>query len=362
MDAADYLNGIAEVIGELRRYILDALRRDSVDRCEELMAVMDEIYGILVTVDFPEAVTSGLRRSPDAMRGVLERTRGDLTLSLRQRRLEMQPGASGSSVRPDPWQWRPENRAAVNSSFLRRQESRESLILPSPRGRGAGGEGEPPKNFLPTLSHQELPMPEMRITFLGTGAGNCIYRSHTAICLDCPGGDPRSAGHRLRQLDAAKRGPVGLCSPGTITTSCCPTSTTTTWAACLACRRSARHDQPRRGRRCRSTAPSRLCRRVEDLFRATSITHAIDRDGVASAQGSRLVQWTPVQESEPVVLSGGVQASAFPVDHIPGAMGWKVIAGPASPWCFPATPAFVPGWPRKPRARRVNPRSPQPGL
>ncbi len=89
VDAADYLNGIAEVIGELRRYILDALRRDSVDRCEELMAVMDEIYGILVTVDFPEAVTSGLRRSTDAMRGVLERTRGDLTLSLRQRRLEM---------------------------------------------------------------------------------------------------------------------------------------------------------------------------------------------------------------------------------------------------------------------------------
>ena len=89
VDAADYLNGIAEVIGELRRYILDALRRDSVDRCEDLMAVMDEIYGILVTVDFPEAVTSGLRRSTDAMRGVLERTRGDLTLSLRQRRLEM---------------------------------------------------------------------------------------------------------------------------------------------------------------------------------------------------------------------------------------------------------------------------------
>ncbi len=89
VDAADYLNGIAEVIGELRRYILDALRRDSVERCEDLMQVMDEIYGVLVTVDFPEAVTSGLRRSTDAMRGVLERTRGDLTLSLRQRRLEM---------------------------------------------------------------------------------------------------------------------------------------------------------------------------------------------------------------------------------------------------------------------------------
>jgi translin len=90
VDPTDYLNGIAEVIGELRRYILDALRRDSVDRCEELMEVMDEIYGVLVTVDFPEAVTGGLRRSTDAMRGVLERTRGDLTMSLRQRRLELQ--------------------------------------------------------------------------------------------------------------------------------------------------------------------------------------------------------------------------------------------------------------------------------
>ena len=78
------------MIGELRLYILDSLRRDAVDRCEDLMDVMDEIYGILVTVDFPEAVTGGLRRSTDAMRGVLERTRGDLTMSLRQRNLEKQ--------------------------------------------------------------------------------------------------------------------------------------------------------------------------------------------------------------------------------------------------------------------------------
>ena len=90
VDPPAYLNGIAEVIGELRRYILDALRRDDFDHCEEFMAVMDEIYGILVTVDFPEAVTGGLRRSTDAMRGVLERTRGDLTISLQQKRLEIQ--------------------------------------------------------------------------------------------------------------------------------------------------------------------------------------------------------------------------------------------------------------------------------
>jgi translin len=88
VDASGYLNGMAEVIGELRRYILDALRRDWYDRCQELMEVMDEIYSLLVTVDFPEAVTGGLRHTTDAMRGVLERTRGDLTMAMQQRKLE----------------------------------------------------------------------------------------------------------------------------------------------------------------------------------------------------------------------------------------------------------------------------------
>jgi translin len=89
VEPSTFLNGLAEVIGELRRYILDALRRNSFQRCEELMDVMDEIYGILVSVDFPEAVTGGLRGRTDAMRGVLERTRGDLTLALRQHQLEV---------------------------------------------------------------------------------------------------------------------------------------------------------------------------------------------------------------------------------------------------------------------------------
>ena len=88
VDAAAYINGMAEVIGELRRYILDALRRDAIDGCEEYMDIMDEMYSVLVTIDFPEGVTSGLRRNTDAMRGVLERTRGDLTMALRQHSLE----------------------------------------------------------------------------------------------------------------------------------------------------------------------------------------------------------------------------------------------------------------------------------
>ncbi len=85
---APYLNGLAESAGELRRFMLDSLRRDDFSRCEELMELMDEIYSVLVSMDFPEGVTRGLRRTTDMVRGGLERTRSDLTLALRQRRLE----------------------------------------------------------------------------------------------------------------------------------------------------------------------------------------------------------------------------------------------------------------------------------
>lgn len=83
-----YLNGLGEAVGELRRYLLDSMRRNDLSRCEELLATMDDIYGVLVTMDFPEAITYGLRRTTDSVRGILEKTRGDLTLVLRQKQLE----------------------------------------------------------------------------------------------------------------------------------------------------------------------------------------------------------------------------------------------------------------------------------
>ena len=85
---AAYLDGLGESVGELRRYILDSLRRDDFSRCEELLTVMDEIYRILITMDFPELLAHGLRRTTDAVRGIIERTRGDLTVSLRQENLQ----------------------------------------------------------------------------------------------------------------------------------------------------------------------------------------------------------------------------------------------------------------------------------
>ena len=85
---AAYLDGLGESVGELRRYILDSLRRDDFSRCEELLILMDEIYGILITMDFPELLTHGLRRTTDTIRAIIERTRGDLTVSLMQKHLE----------------------------------------------------------------------------------------------------------------------------------------------------------------------------------------------------------------------------------------------------------------------------------
>ncbi len=83
-----YLNGLGEAVGELRRYLLDSLRRNDLSRCEELLAIMDDIYAVLITMDFPDGITYGLRRTSDVVRGILERTRGDLTLVLRQKELE----------------------------------------------------------------------------------------------------------------------------------------------------------------------------------------------------------------------------------------------------------------------------------
>jgi translin len=88
VESSAYLNGLGEAVGELRRYLLDAMRQGDLSRGEELLAAMDDIYSILVTMDFPDAITGGLRRTTDMVRGVLERTRSDLTLAIRQKELE----------------------------------------------------------------------------------------------------------------------------------------------------------------------------------------------------------------------------------------------------------------------------------
>ena len=88
VDFAAYLNGLGETVGELRRYLLDSIRREDLSRVEQLLSAMDDIYNVLVTMDFPDAITSGLRRTTDMVRGILERTRSDLTLVIQQNKLE----------------------------------------------------------------------------------------------------------------------------------------------------------------------------------------------------------------------------------------------------------------------------------
>lgn len=85
---ATYLNGLAEVVGELRRRILDILRHGYSEEAERLLGFMDEIYSVLVTMDYPDAITSGLRRQTDIARSIIEKTRGDITFSLRGEHLE----------------------------------------------------------------------------------------------------------------------------------------------------------------------------------------------------------------------------------------------------------------------------------
>ena len=89
VEFATYLNGMSEVVGELRRRIMDLMREGHSKEVERLQDVMDDIYAQLVTMDFPDALTYGLRRRTDIARSIIERTQADITISLRQQQLEM---------------------------------------------------------------------------------------------------------------------------------------------------------------------------------------------------------------------------------------------------------------------------------
>ncbi len=88
LENSTYLQGLAEAAGELRRRCLDMLLKGQSQEAERMLSAMDDIYDVLVTMDYPDAITGGLRRLTDILRSITERTRGDLTLSLRQEGLE----------------------------------------------------------------------------------------------------------------------------------------------------------------------------------------------------------------------------------------------------------------------------------
>jgi translin len=88
VEDATWLNGLAEVTGELRRRCMDILRQGYSSEAERLLTCMDDIYSVLVTIDYPDAITNGLRRHTDLVRGIVERTRADLTISQREMHLQ----------------------------------------------------------------------------------------------------------------------------------------------------------------------------------------------------------------------------------------------------------------------------------
>jgi translin len=79
-----FLKGLAEAASEMRRHALDLMRQNKLERAEEMLSLMDDVYSQLITVDFPDAITGGLRRTTDMLRGVVQRTRGDVTTAFRQ--------------------------------------------------------------------------------------------------------------------------------------------------------------------------------------------------------------------------------------------------------------------------------------
>ncbi len=88
VEYAAYLNGMGEAAGELRRHALDLIRQGRAKEAEDTLVWMEDIFSVLVTIDFPDAITGGLRRTADMVRGVLERTRGDVTMTIKQEELK----------------------------------------------------------------------------------------------------------------------------------------------------------------------------------------------------------------------------------------------------------------------------------
>jgi ribonuclease Z len=165
-------------------------------------------------------------------------------------------------------------------------------------------------------------MSNVRVTFLGTGAGASIHRAHTAIVLDCSGGLrlllDASSGNSVLRAGAE----VGMLAQD--------------FHQVLLSHAHADHMgglpfiQGQRSLVDPDGAPMQVysaeesLRRVQSLFRATSITHAVDQDGVTTSDGQLIVRWQPCQEGQKIRLTDEVWASSFLVDHIPGSVGWRV--------------------------------------
>ncbi|AKB69819.1 translin family protein [Methanosarcina mazei] len=89
VEYAAYLNGLGDVVGELRRHILDLIRAEAFEKAEVFLGIMENIHATLMEFDYPDAITGGLRRKTDVSRSLIEKTRGDVVNSIQQKKLEV---------------------------------------------------------------------------------------------------------------------------------------------------------------------------------------------------------------------------------------------------------------------------------
>jgi ribonuclease BN (tRNA processing enzyme) len=165
-------------------------------------------------------------------------------------------------------------------------------------------------------------MSEIRLTFLGTGAGNCIHRAHTAIVLDCADGsrvliDTGSGNSVLRHgamlnmlavdfdllllthrhLDHMGglpflQGQRTLINPEAPAIKVYSSEESLLWAR-------------------------RLCQVSRPALQ-------IDQDAAHTPEGQAVFRWYPTQEGQRLQLGPTTYASSFAVDHLPGAVGWRI--------------------------------------
>ena len=88
VEYAAYLNGLGDVVGELRRHVLDLIRKESFEKAEIFLGIMENIHAVLMDFDYPDAITRGLRRKTDVSRALIEKTRGDVVNAIGQKKLE----------------------------------------------------------------------------------------------------------------------------------------------------------------------------------------------------------------------------------------------------------------------------------
>ena len=165
-------------------------------------------------------------------------------------------------------------------------------------------------------------MSEIRVTFLGTGAGGSIHRAHTAIVLDCAGGfrillDAGSGNSVMRSGTE-----VGMFAEGfdTVLLSHAHSDHMSGLPHIQGQRTMVAPDGPPM----KVYSAEESVQRVQSLFRAISITHSVHQDGVTTSDGRQVVEWQYTQAGQRIQLADKVWVSCFAVDHIPGAMGWRV--------------------------------------